>query len=103
MAVRIKGLKTGMLKGFMLYSGAVLVPLLGFATLTMLPTHDVTQLGSNGGSPHPERSAGRDRAAAMVQVVAETRSQPARQRVEAAYDGAVSTHEIGFPSSSKRQ
>lgn len=81
----------------LLYAGAGLSLAFGMATLSLLPSKDQSSTPRRS-STNPEAQAGRQRAAAMEMVIAETRRQPVRHRVEAAFDGAVQTHEIGFPT-----
>lgn len=57
-------------------------------------------LDSPMSNPYAEK--GRERADAIRNLVAEQADMDWRAKVERAYDGAVRTHEIGFPASRPR-
>lgn len=85
-------------RNHLLYGAAGLSVTFGLASVNMIGNRDPPQ----GPRPtRPEAQAGRQRAAAMEGVIRETQQKPVRQRVEDAFDGAVNTHEIGFPSSKR--
>ncbi|KAG8463873.1 hypothetical protein KFE25_000041 [Diacronema lutheri] len=53
-------------------------------------------------SANPHRDTARERAAAIRELLAAQEDMPAAEKIGRAYDGAVNTHEIGFPRSRVR-
>jgi hypothetical protein len=56
--------------------------------------------GPNEHNPHREQA--RARASEMAELVESLDAKSAKAKIEDAYDGAVRTHELGFPASRTR-
>lgn len=81
----------------LLYGTAFGSMLFGACTFLMLPEPSYSP--ERGRIAHPETMAARKRALAITELVERLPEKSGRQKLEDAVDGAVQTHEIGFPAS----